>query len=550
MTVHDLSVKEKILQTVILRVTDHKFVPDKVGGVFFGGTIISEPNETGVEAARQLISKYIENADIPLLVTSDFENGCGGMFKGLTNLPFAMSLGAANDEDLAYEYGKVTAMEARSVGANWSLSPVSDLNLNPWNPLVGERSVGDDPDAACRLLRQIVRGMQDNGLAGCAKHFPGDGVDWRDQHRVTTYNTLSMEEWKKLSGRVFQELIDEGVYSIMAGHIGLPAYQAKKLDEVPPPATLSYELVTKLLKGEMGFKGVVITDALGMGGMMGYHEDELDMCVDSFNAGCDMMLWPSAGYVDRMLRAVETGEVSMERLDDAVSRILKMKEKLGLFEKDNRPVLLTAEEKAYVRSVGERVAKGSITLLRDKKNIFPLNPQTHKRIAIVPVIKTDNYDRVHKEAELLAEEFRKRGFDVGYYDPKVSKTPFVKEGTFEGNVMDTGLSKYEVMDSYDAIIYAMFTRVFRPSGPEDFSHEECIPIKVSLSHAVDRTIAVSFGSPYLIGEYFERGKACVNAYSQVAFSVEAFVKAAVGETEFATHSPVELRTPVWRPGLI
>ena len=247
-------------------------------------------------------------------------------------------------------------------------------------------------------------------------------------------------------------------------------------------------------------------------------------------------------------RLIESGRVSIERLDDAVRRILNMKEKLGLFDRDNEPVLLSGAEQAFVRDVGRRVADASMTLLRDNKKIFPLNPEKHKRIAIVPVIKDENYDRVHGEAELLSSEFERRGFEVGYYDPKVSRMPFMKAGKFsEGNIMDADMPINDVMDSYDAIIYAFFTRTFRPSGPEDFCGEECIPLKVALSHAVDKTIAVSFGSPYLIGEYFERGPACVNAYSMVALSVEAFVRAACGEIEFSHFSPVDLVLPTWTP---
>lgn len=178
----------------------------------------------GIKAARNTIQQYVDNADIPILMTSDFENGCGSMLKGLTPLPYLMSLGATNSEELAYEYGKATALEARSVGANWSFSPVCDLNINKRNPLINVRGLTDDPDLAIKLLNEVIRGMQENGLAACAKHFPGDGLDWRDQHIMTTNNTLSFEEWKKLSGKVFQSVIDNGVYSIMPGHITLPSY--------------------------------------------------------------------------------------------------------------------------------------------------------------------------------------------------------------------------------------------------------------------------------------------------------------------------------------
>ena len=531
MKVSDLSLKEKILQTMIIRITDHDFIPDKVGGVFFGGQIITEADNKGVDEARKLITRYIENADIPVLITSDFENGCGGMFKGLTPFPYLMSLGAANDEGLAYEYGKATAMEARSVGANWSLSPVSDLNLNPWNPLVGERSVGDNPEHVIPLLKQVVRGMQENGIAACAKHFPGDGVDWRDQHRITTSNSLTWEQWKAMHGKVFQELIDDGVYSIMAGHISLPAYQEERFEgKFALPATLSYELITKLLKEEMGFEGVVVTDALGMGGIVGYYESDVEMLIESFKAGCDMMLWPQEGYLEGMMKAVESGYISMERLDDAVSRILKMKEKLGLFVQDNMPKLLSEEEKAYVEDVNKRVAEKSMTLLRDEVHNFPINPEKDKKIAIVPIT---HYEPAYKQAELLRDEFAKRGFEVDYY-PHYSLI-FAK----------TRQEQCRVMDSYDRIIYALFSRVFRPSGPEDFVGEECHKIQRSLSHAVDKSVIVSFGSPYFMDEYFERARTCVNAYSFWPSSVEAFVKAATGEIEFSEFSPVKLEHPIW-----
>lgn len=528
MRAKDLTLDQKILQTMIVRITDHDFIPLKVGGVFFGGQIITEPDERGVEGARRLIKQYIDNADIPVLITSDFENGCGGMFKGLTPFPYLMSLGATDDVDLAYEYGRATAMEARSVGANWSLSPVSDLNINPWNPLVCERGVGDDPDRTIPILKAVIRGMQEGRIAACAKHFPGDGLDYRDQHRVTTTNSLSYEDWKRLSGRVFKELIDDGVHTVMAGHINLPSYQKQTIDGFPPPATLSRELITDLLKGELGFRGVVVTDALAMGGFTGYYEDPCEALVECFLAGCDMMLWPKDGYFEAMKAAVESGRVPMERLDDAVDRILALKDKLGLFDGDNQPTLLSDEDKEYVRDVSRRVAEKSITLIRDTAGNFPFTKDNCKRIAVVAA---SHWPAAFREAELLCDELRARGFEVDYYGEKTKL--FYKEE----------MTANEVMDSYDRIIYAMFSRVFRPSGPEDFYGEGCIPIKMALSHAVDKTVAVSFGSPYFIDEYFQRGKTCVNAYSFVSSSVKAFVKAACGECPFEGTSPVKTERP-------
>lgn len=517
MKVSDLSLREKILQTVVIKVDKDKFVPDKVGGAFFFGEIITEADEMGLNCARNTLAQYIDNADVPLFITSDFENGCGSMLKGLTPLPYLMSLGATNDKEAAYAYGKATALEACSVGANWSFSPVADLNLNSRNPLVNVRCSGDNPALASGLLKQVIRGMQENGLAACAKHFPGDGVDYRDQHIVTTNNTLKMEEWRKLSGKVFQDLIDDGVYTIMAGHITLPDYQKEVFENgMKLPATLSHELIENLLKKEMGFEGIVVTDALGMGGFNGWYQTRQRAEIESFKAGCDMMLWPTQEYVKNMTEAVENGYIPMERLDDAVSRILSIKEKLGLFAKDNHAVPLTETDRIFVKEVQQQVAEESITLIRDKGHFFPLSVSRFKRIAVIPVT---HHEPAFEEAILLCEELRARDFRVDYY----------KEGI-----------ALEEMETYNLILYALFSRPFRPIGFLDFMGTEARKVADSLKCCVDKTLVVSFGSPYFGNQYFERALTYVNAYSMLSPSVKAFVRAATGEIDFGSFSPVKL----------
>ena len=171
------------------------------------------------------VKELYDSCEIPPLITSDFENGCGSMVKGLTPLPYMMSLGATDDESIAYDYGRATALEARTVGANWTFSPVCDLNMNFRNPLVNNRSLTDNPELACKMLPNVIRGMQDGGIAACAKHFPGDGVDYRDQHLTTTANSLSLEDWKNSFGKVYKKLFANGVMSVMAGHIAFGKIQ-------------------------------------------------------------------------------------------------------------------------------------------------------------------------------------------------------------------------------------------------------------------------------------------------------------------------------------
>ena len=514
----DLSLKDKILQTMVIRVNKDRFVSDKVGAAFFFGEIITDADEMGLNCARNTLKQYIDNADIPILITSDFENGCGSMLKGLTPLPYLMSLGATNSEQLAYDYGKATALEARSVGANWSFSPVSDLNINPRNPLVNVRGLTDDPDLAVKLITQVVKGMQENGLAACAKHFPGDGMDYRDQHIVTTANSLDFKTWKKNHGRVFQHLIDNDVYSIMAGHIALPDYQKNRFNNcVYLPATLSHELITGLLKNEMGFRGVVVTDALGMGGFMGFYEDLRTAEIESFKAGCDMMLWPNEHYVEDMMSAVENGYISMERLDDAVLRILTMKEKLGLFDRNNHAVALTQQEQEFVRQTQQNVAEHSITLIRDESGHFPLTTEKYKSIAVVPIT---HHAPALEEAKLLCSKLKAHGFSVDYYE--------------------TGIHEAEY-ESHDLVIHALFSRPFRPIGFLDFMDKQAQKIKKAFQYGTKKSIVVSFGSPYFGQQYYEKVPTYVNAYSMLSPSVKAFVRAAVGEIPFSSFSPVKLK---------
>lgn len=522
MDLHSLTLEEKILQTKVALMERGKPLTEKVGAAFFFGQIITEADDAGLEELREHVHQVIDVSDIPPLITSDFENGCGSMIKGLTELPYLMGLGAADDERLAYDYGAATALEARSIGANWSYSPVADLNLNRRNPLVNVRAVGDDPDAACRLLTQVVKGMQDHGLAACAKHFPGDGLDWRDQHIVTTANPLSAEAWREKSGRVFRALIDAGVDSIMAGHITLAGLQRERDAEfgLPYPATLSRELLTDLLKKEMGFSGVVVSDSLSMGGIGGWYATREETEIAAFKAGCDMLLWPTEHYVENMKRAIQSGEIPMERLDDAVTRILALKEKLGLFSPDHavfRP--LSPEEAAFVKRTQERAAQKSVTLVRNSGGLLPIDRDKVKRILVVPVI---DHPPAYDLAARLSEQIAARGVEVVY-------EPDAPAWRLPG-----------MIEQSDMTIFAMFSRPFRPIGFLDYYDKAANNLLCSLTFGREKTVGVSFGSPYFFRQYFERARCFVNAYSMLACSVDAFVAAAFGEAPFADHSPVAL----------
>lgn len=522
----EMTLREKINQTIVIKMEKDKSVDFAPGAAFFFGQIITEADEAGLDELRGYVKEIFDKCEIPPLITSDFENGCGSMVKALTPLPYMMGLGATDDAETAYNYGKVTALEGRTIGANWSFSPVSDLNRNRRNPLINNRGMTDNAELGVKMMPQIIKGMQDHGLSACAKHFPGDGMDYRDQHIVTTYNDCDMDDWRATYGKVFAACIAEGVDSIMAGHIGLPAYtkEFSELHGMPLPATLSKELITDLLKGEMGFEGIVVTDALGMGGFAGWYPNKGISEIESFKAGCDMMLWPSEAYADNLEKAILSGEIPMERLDDAVTRILRVKEKRGLFNESREMFYeLSEEEKTFIKEFQQHCAEQSITLIRNDAGHFPLDPKKTPRLGICAIAQ---YAPALEEARLLKEEFEKRGFVVDYTEegrvPAAERERFYKEN--------------------DLILYAMFSRAFRPVGFLDYLDGTAARIQRAFLEpdAVDKVMAVSFGSPYFYDQYFEKAQTYVNAYSMLACSVKAFVRAACGEIEFQGKSPVEI----------
>lgn len=524
--ISQMSVREKIEQTMVVMVQRREKVDFSPGAAFFFGQIITQADEAGVEELREYVNEFYDHSKIPPLITSDFENGCGSMIKGLTPFPFMMGLGATKDPELAYDYGKATALEARSVGANWTFSPVCDLNRNPRNPLISGRGLTDDAELAMEMLPQVIRGMQDHGLSACAKHFPGDGVDYRDQHITPVENNLSLEEWKNTYGKLYQSLIEAGVYTIMAGHIALPAYpqEPDKKFSMPLPATLNKYLITELLKKELGFEGIVVTDALNMGGFHGWFDTKEEAEVESFKAGCDMLLWPSKGYADKLESAILSGEVPMERLDDAVSRILKVKEKLGLFEEDHQRFYdMTQQERSFVREVQKRCSEGSITLVRDRLGHFPISPEKTKHIGIV-VLK--EFEPFLQEALSIKEEFEKRGYQVHWFDGE----------QFEDTEREVFYGKC------DLVIYALFSRPFRPIGFIDYTQGRAWQIAKAFmpDGAMEKTAFVSFGSPYFGNQYFKRASTYINAYSALECVGRAFVRAACGEIPFMGETPVKL----------
>lgn len=367
------------------------------------------------EDMRKQLQALQANAEIPLLVTADLEHGAIALTDG-TEFPWMMGAGAANDTELMRIMGQATASEARHAGLHWTFSPVIDLNYNFNNPITNIRALSDQPERVIRLATAYIKGLQADSLfAGTAKHFPGDGLDDRDQHLVTTVNNLPFEEWQETYGRVWRAAIQAGVMTIMPGHISLPDYQgyATHLYEAPP-ATMSSRLLNDLLRNELGFEGLLISDASRMIGMTSRVSIE-DIAVECIKAGMDMLLFPETEKdFNRLLQAVRTGRLSEERVMEATRRVLVLKAQLNLHV-DPFGEKPSDTDKQQFQQAAVAMAEKSITIIRSDERP-PINLKPGSKVLTITIGKVSQFSRFVQQPELEAfdEALRERGFEVDH----------------------------------------------------------------------------------------------------------------------------------------
>jgi beta-N-acetylhexosaminidase len=293
---------------------------------------------------------------------------------------------------------------------NWCLTPVVDLNYHYDNPVTNIRALGDKPDRVSALGTALIQALQAHGVAATAKHFPGDGMDNRDQHLVTTVNSLPFDQWQETYGHVWRSVIAAGVWTIMPGHISLPAYQGYiQHPEEAPPATISRPLLEELLRQELGFEGLIVSDATGM---MGFASrlPPAERAVAAINAGIDLYLGANA-HVDypALTAAVQEGRVAEERVQEAARRVLSLKARLQLVEQPLGPAPTAAESDAFAQAA-QAMADKSITLVRNHGQ-HPLGPGAGAKILTVTVMPV-NTMIPHADLTVFDEELRRRGFHV------------------------------------------------------------------------------------------------------------------------------------------
>jgi beta-N-acetylhexosaminidase len=525
-TIRKMSLEEKIGQLVVTRYTGQFFNYDSpylknleelvrkyhLGGlILFGGEALETAHFT---------NHFQKLARVPLLIASDLERGAGNQVTGATLFPPLMALGAADSEELAYEMGRVTAIEGRALGIHMTYAPVVDVNINPDNPIINTRSVGEEPEQVARITRAFIKSCQSHGMIATAKHFPGHGDTDQDSHSLLPVIRADEERLKQVELYPFQAAIEAGVESIMTAHLYLPALEP----EEGLPATLSPRILSGLLRQQMGFKGLVVTDALEMRGITGYFGDE-EAALRALKAGVDLLLLPPdpVRVIERLTLAVRTGELPLSRVEESLRRVLLAKTRLGLHRQryvslDRLPLILGRQE---FRDLAWKAFASALTLVKNDNQLLPL--RENKNLVLLS-LSSDPGD--YFAGRRLAAEVSSRlpGTRVFYADG------------------DTGQEKldeaFSAASEAELVVAALFSSLRSGKGTVDLEPVHIDFIKRLKANGIP-VVAVSFGSPYFLRHFPEvDGYLCL--YRNTSETQELAAKALCGEITIFGHLPVSL----------
>lgn len=472
-----------------------------------------------IETYNRWLKKVTKNVRIPVLAATNAERGLFGQFCDGTPTIAPFCVGAANDEKLTYDLCYGMGKEMRAAGIHWRWCPVSDL-VNRYNGVAFTRSFSQEPETLVRLCNAANRGIEAARVASTMKHFPGaDPYEIRDGHGSAPNLSLSLEEWEQTVGKVYKDIIDAGVDTVMTSHVLFPAVEDTTINGRLLPATFSKKITTDLLRGRLGFQGVIVTDDIAMGPMASFcsYEDGLVMAI---NAGNDILLGVDVDDYYIIEKAVLDGRIPMERIDESAQRVLDLKEKVGLFD-DEEEVIDLAAAKRITEEANQQLADKCVTLLYDRNNLLPLSKDKVKKVTI---IYTSNEPETNDYLEVMKEEFEKRGAEVRY----VTKLP----------VRKVHMEQFDA-DS-DIIIFAALVDCHLPCGMPSLYNDAAKTYWWAFSAGKDKAIGVSLGYPYLHYDCMSGADTFVNIYSNAPNVLQSFVKALYGEIPFEGKSPVDL----------
>lgn len=524
-----LSVEDKIAQLFILSTREDNSEEVSAITALNAGGVHRFPT-ADLAATWRATRQIIEESVVPPILSGDIEGGTLS-YSFATGIPNQLGIAAINDVEMTERLARIVAIECRALGYDWSFTPVVDLNRAFRNPVVGTRSYGADVDMVLRHARAYVRTLQSHGMAATAKHWPGDGIDDRDQHLATSVNTLDMTAWEESFGRIYRQLIADGVMTVMSGHIALPAF-VRALDpdmgrDAFCPASVSDLLNRVLLRDILDFRGLVVADATVMGGLTSWSERE-EAAPAVIQNGCDAFLFSRDPARDMafVLEGLRDGRLSEARLEEAVTRMLSLKAKLGIHRRtlderiapleELREILCRPEHVATARDAGAR----SLTLVKNVDGLLPIDPVRHRRVVVVAESGWSFFSgAIERDFAPLEKALRAAGFELRAFEAEAFPTP----------------------EDTDLILYLVGQEA-TPSLGEihlDFARLHGGPRK-AMAHFNKEvpTILISFGQPYFLYDAPNYGT-CINAYCPLPAQQLALVDRLLGKEAFTGISPVD-----------
>jgi len=529
-TLKRMTIEEKVGQMIACRFTadfrnaDSPAIAalnDLVVRSRIGGLILFAPAR--VYETAELVNGFQRLAKVPLLMAADFERGAANRVTNATLFPPFMALGAAGSEDLAYQVGRITALEGRAMGIHVAYAPVVDVNINPDNPIINTRAIGADPALVSRIADAFIRGVQENGMIATAKHFPGHGDTSQDSHSLLPTITADLDRLEKVELLPFKEAIAAGVRSIMTAHLAVPA-----LDPTPGlPATLSAPILTGVLRGKLGFKGLIVTDALEMGGVTNAFSTE-EASLRAVLAGVDMLLLPPDPdrVISYLAAAVRDGRIPLARIDASVRRILETKASLGL-ERDRFVDIDQLRHRVAPQAFLELATKTferSATLVRNETGVLPLAVPPDK-VAVL-ALSSDLGD--YYAGQAFVDAMRK----------KFPAAPaFFADGDTGQDALDQA---FDAASAAEVVVVGVYSRLVDRKGSVGLEPRH-IDLINRLAARPDgpKVVVVSFGSPYLL-RHFPDVDAYLCLYKDTPEAQSIAVKALVGEMDVTGKLPVSI----------
>lgn len=536
-TVKNMSTDEKVGQLFFVIGQDENKVDIKEFiKKYQPGGMMYRPD--AAEKIKREIATAQNTSKIPMFFAANLESGGNGIVSEGTWFGNPLQMAATDDPRSAYELGNVSGEEAAQVGNNMSFAPIVDIDNNFRNPIMNTRTFGSDKNRVIRMADAQVKGLEDNKIIPVIKHFPGDGVDDRDQHLVSSVNSLSADDWMNSYGEIYHHLIDAGIPSVMIAHIMQPAWERKLEpgieDKDLRPASSSKLLINGLLRNVLKFNGLAITDATPM---IGYNAAmaRKDLLPATINAGIDMILFNK--NIDEDYRfiheAIDNGTLSMERVDEAVTRILGTKLAQGIMNTKSELTLLPPKginlHSDEHKKLAEAVAKKSVTLVKDRDQLLPLTPKKYPRVRLV--VLGDSDDGGFKEGGHVTQAFKdaleKEEFKVTLFDRK-------------------NLDFHEMFEEGVEDMEKKFDLAFYVANVETASNQTTTRLDWIHLMAADSpwymksipTVFVSTANPYHLYD-IPNVSTFINAYTGNQASIDAIMRKVTGKEKFEGKSPVD-----------